>query len=77
MATVIDDTDRDIKKALRAAIDNGDVESPLERDLWPRMRARLDAPSSSPSGLDWALAAAIAAIALAFPQIMLGVLYHL
>jgi hypothetical protein len=78
MAAMIDEGDRDvsdIKDALRTMFD-GDLAA-LESDLWPRMRARLRAPSPRPSVLEWALAAALGAAALMFPQIMLGVLYHL
>ena len=70
---MIDDADRNIRDALRAA----DLIAPLESDLWPRMRARLEAPPPRPSVVDWALAAAVIAVTLAFPQLILGVLYHL
>jgi hypothetical protein len=72
---MIDEADRDLKDAL-GALRDGSVPA-LDTDLWPRMRARLDAPRPGPSALEWALAAAIGAAALMFPQIMLGVLYHL
>jgi hypothetical protein len=72
---MIEDADRDLKEALRALVE-GRVPA-LDTDLWPRMRARLDAPRPRPSALEWALAAAIGAATLMFPQIMLGVLYHL
>ena len=42
-----------------------------------KRRAKLDAPPPAPSWIDWTLLAAIAAAALLFPRIMLGVLYHL
>jgi len=73
---MIEMDDRDMQRALQEALGMSDVEA-LERDLWPRMRAKLDAPPPAPSWIDWTLLAAIAAAALLFPQIMLGVLYHL
>jgi hypothetical protein len=74
MATVIDD--RQLQQVLRDAL-RSDVPIELDRDLWPRMRERLAAPPTSPSPLDWALIAAIATAAAAFPNLMLGVLYNL
>ena len=73
---MMDDSDREIGDALKAALDAG-AAAPLDIDLWPRMRARLNAPPPRPSLLEWALAAAIGAATLMFPQLMLGVLYHL
>ena len=72
---MIDDGDREFRDALRTLAD-GRVPA-LDTDLWPRMRARLDMPRPRPSALEWALAAAIGAATVMFPQIMLGVLYHL
>jgi hypothetical protein len=75
MAAMIEMDDERMQRALQEALDM--TEPPLEHDLWPRMRAKLEAPPPTPSWLDWTLLAAIAAAALLFPQIMLGVLYHL
>jgi len=61
---------------LKAAL-GPDAPPELERDLWPRMRARLDRPPQPAAWLDWALLAASVAAVVAFPRIMLGVLYHL
>jgi hypothetical protein len=72
---MIDEGNRDLEDALRTL--GGAEIAALESDLWPRMRARLDAPGPRPSALEWALAGAIGAATLMFPQIMLGVLYHL
>jgi len=72
---MIDEADRDLKNALRA-LAVGSTPA-LDTDLWPRMRARLEAPRPGPSALEWVLAAAVGAAMLVFPQIMLGVLYHL
>jgi hypothetical protein len=74
MAIVIDD--RQLQEVLRDAL-RSDVPIELERDLWPRMHERLAAPPPAPSLFDWALIAAIVAGAVAFPNVMLGVLYNL
>jgi hypothetical protein len=76
MAAMMSEHDREITNALKAMLD-ADAFAPLDADLWPRMRARLEAPRFRPSRIDWALAAAIGAATLMFPQILLGVLYHL
>ena len=74
---MIDDReDSRFQQVLRDAV-RSDVPIELDRDLWPRMHQRLAAPPPSPSPLDWALLAAIAAAAAAFPHVMLGVLYNL
>ena len=65
-----------IRRLLRSALPPvGEAE--LERDLWPRMRRRLEAPVLRPSRLDWALAASLLAWFLAFPQALPSLLYHL
>ena len=74
--------DRSIDKcraALKDAMAERWEEEPGEaaRDLWPRMRARLEAPAPRPSPFDWALAAVVAVAAIGFPELVLGVLYHL
>ena len=77
---MIDFDDSRVRAALKDAMaEDGDWDADgAGRDLWPAMRARLDAPPAPPRSLfDWALAAAIVAAAAAFPQLMLGVLYHL
>ena len=58
-------------KSLRADTD-------LKRDLWPDMRRRFEAraPIRVPL-LDWALAAAVVAWAVVFPEGLLALLYHL
>jgi hypothetical protein len=74
MAIVIDD--QQLQEVLRDAL-RSDVPIELERDLWPRMHERLAAPPARPSLVDWALIAAITVAAIAFPNVMLGVLYNL
>jgi len=51
----------------------------LERDLWPQMLRRLDAqpePFRVP-WFDWALAAAVTAMLLLFPNVIPALLYQL
>src|SRR5439155_15991598 len=71
MAIVIDD--RALQEILKAAL-RSDVPIELDRDLWPRMHARLAAPPARPSLFDWTLIAAIAVGSVAFPNVILGVL---
>ena len=69
-----------MQEALKEAVEDESRQaggSDLAGDLWPRMRTRLDAPARRPPFADWALAAAIVAIMLLFPRLILGVLYHL
>ena len=49
----------------------------LSHDLWPRMEARLAARRPAPPVWDLLLLAAILAIAVAFPDMLLNMLYHL
>lgn len=74
---MIDDRDdQEVQHMVRDAM-RADDPGPLADDLWPRMRERLAAPPPAPSLLDWAMVAAIAGAAAAFPHVMLGVLYNL
>jgi hypothetical protein len=69
-----------MQEALKESIEDASREtgvSDLAGDLWPRMRARLDAPARRPPFADWVLAVAIVTVMLLFPQLILGVLYHL
>ena len=49
----------------------------LQRDLWPQMLQRLDAQASRVPWFDWALAAAVAAALLLFPNAIPALLYQL
>ncbi len=49
----------------------------LRRDLWPRMRARLDTPPVRVPWWDWALAAAVVVCLAVFPATIPAMLYHL
>jgi len=49
----------------------------LSKDLWPQMLRRLDEPPSRVPWFDWALAALVAIWALALPQMIPILLFHL
>ncbi len=49
----------------------------LGRDLWPQMLRRLNAPPSRVPWFDWALVALVAIWALASPQMIPILLFHL
>jgi len=50
---------------------------PPETDLWPRMLSRLSAAERRLWWLDWVLAATALLWAVAFPQVIPGLLYQL
>jgi hypothetical protein len=65
---------REILKAARPPL----LDLELKRDLWPQMLRRLDErPTRRVSGFDWALVALMAIWFLLFPDVILGLLYHL
>lgn len=49
----------------------------LQRDLWPQMLRRLEAQPFRVPWFDWALAAAVAAALLLFPNAIPALLYQL
>ena len=49
----------------------------LQRDLWPQMLRRLDAQPARIPWFDWALAAAVTAALLLFPNAIPALLYQL
>jgi hypothetical protein len=49
----------------------------LRRDLWPQMLRRLEEPTARVPWFDWALAALVAIWALASPQLIPILLFHL
>lgn len=69
------------EKELRALLQNefpSLQNTELQRDLWPQMLPRLDAqPELRIPWFDWALAAAVAAALLLFPNAIPALLYHL
>lgn len=72
----MNESDERVRDLVRRAI--GPLADPeLKRDLWPRMRARLDAPPVRVPWWDWALAAAVVVCLLAFPAAIPAVLYQL
>ncbi|MGH9661000.1 MAG: hypothetical protein ACRD96_20805 [Bryobacteraceae bacterium] len=60
---------------LRRAIGRADTR--LERDLWPRMRQRIERRPVRVSPFDWALAAAAAAWCAVFWEVIPIVMVHL
>lgn len=71
-----DSVDREWQTMIKAAL-SADTVPELDQDLWPRMRARLAAPRPSLSRWDLLLLAAIVVLAVAFPDVILSMLYHL
>lgn len=67
--------ERRIREALRRSFPPVDTE--LRRDLWPDVLRRLDAHAPRVPWYDWALIAAMAALLLYFPQLVLVFAYHL
>jgi hypothetical protein len=52
-------------------------EGELQRDLWPRMLLRLEAPAITVSRLDWALIGLLALMLALFPEAIPGLMYLL
>ncbi len=72
----MNESDERVRELLRQAV--GPVADPeLKRDLWPRMRARLDAPPVRVPWWDWALAAAVVVCLCVCPAAIPAVLYQL
>ena len=69
-------TDRDWQLMIRKAVE-AERWPELDRDLWPRMHARLTAAAPSPSRWDVLLLAAIVVLSLIFPDVLLHLFYHL
>jgi hypothetical protein len=67
--------ERQIREALRRSFPPVDTE--LRRDLWPDVLRKLDTQSPRVPWYDWALIAAMAALLLYFPQLVLVFAYHL
>jgi len=53
------------------------VSGELERDLWPRMRARLESRPHAVPWWDWALAGAAVVLLLIAPQSILLLFYQI
>jgi hypothetical protein len=69
-------TDREWQSRIKQAVD-AEPFPELAHDLWPRMQARLATRHPAPSVWDLLLLAAIVVIAVAFPDMLLNILYHL
>jgi hypothetical protein len=70
------ESDENLRDLVRRAIGPADPE--LKRDLWPRMRARIEeTPPARVPWWDWALAAAVAGCLVAFPAAIPALLYQL
>ncbi len=71
-------TERDeaLKELLKRAV-GGPADRELKRDLWPAMLRRLERPPVRVPWWDWALAAALLACLLLFPETVPLVLYQL
>ena len=72
----MNESDERVQRLVRRAI-GPMADAELKRDLWPRMQARLDAPSLRVPWWDWALAAAVVLCLCAFPAAIPAVLYQL
>jgi hypothetical protein len=69
-------TDREWQQMIKHALD-AEPFPELERDLWPRMQARMIAARPSPSRWDLLLLAAIVVLSFVFPDVLLHLFYHL
>jgi len=71
--------DERIQKLLQSALPPIGEAQP-RRDLWPDMRRRLESGAAHEirfGPIDWAIAAALAAALLIFPNLIPELLYHL
>lgn len=69
--------EEDIKRVLQEVFPPMGQAAELRRDLWPAMRSRIAAQQATVPWYDWALAAAILALAFLFPKMALLLAYHL
>lgn len=69
--------EEDIKRVLREAFPPLGHTAELRRDLWPVMMRRIEDQQANVPWYDWALAAAILALAVLFPKMALLFAYHL
>lgn len=67
--------DKDIERLLKEVFPSTDRE--LQRDLWPAMLRRLQAPRAALSWFDWTLIVALGSWAIFYPEGILQLLYHL
>ena len=69
-------TDREWQLMIKKAVESESWPE-LDRDLWPRMQARMTAGRPAPSRWDLLLLAAIVVVSLMFPDVLLHLFYHL
>lgn len=69
--------EEEIRKVLREVFPPMGHAAELRRDLWPAMRSRIADQQATVPWYDWALAAAILALAFLFPKMALLFAYHL
>lgn len=67
--------DKEIERLLKEVLPSTDRE--LQRDLWPAMLRKLEAPKATLSWFDWALIVALGSWILFYPEGILQLLYHL
>jgi hypothetical protein len=65
----------DIRRLLQETVPRVDPE--LKRDLWPAMSRTLDARARRFAWFDWTLAGVASGVLVAFPDLLLVLLYHL
>jgi hypothetical protein len=68
--------DKEIKELLKRSIAPV-ADTELRRDLWPEMLKKLSHQPVSVPWFDWALAAILGALVIAFPGAIPALLYHL
>jgi hypothetical protein len=69
-------SDKEIKELLKRSI-TPVVDTELRRDLWPEMVKKISQQPVSVPWFDWALAAILSALVIAFPAAIPTLLYHL
>lgn len=71
-----DENNQEMKSLLSQAIAPV-IDAEPQRDLWPRMLAKLEEQPFRVPWFDWALAAVLSAALLLFPGAIPALLYHL
>jgi hypothetical protein len=68
--------DKEIKELLKRSIAPV-ADTELRRDLWPELLKKLSQQPARVPWFDWALAAILGALVIAFPEAIPALLYHL
>ena len=68
--------DKEIRELLKRSIAPV-ADTELRRDLWPEMLKKLSEQPVNVPWFDWALAAILSALVIAFPGAIPALLYHL